>query len=225
MAANDDDDALTAMAGADAMYWLLHPVRLGWRVAPGATVTEIGICGLDHDADLARMQIQFRFAGRRLCDDQEQADAAGAETLFVGLLHLTLDRAGASWRLSRGHVETLDDFLGYKFTMRSEHLDEYQARADTSPLPVAPGGSPGHASGERLFRIIASFAEHDERLGASAAIEVRLASAPARNEAVELIWPAIVEKITRLLGEGDWRPPLSSVEVVELREARPLPRT
>jgi hypothetical protein len=62
-AVNGDDSALTEMAGSDARYWLLLPARLGWRVAPGPTVTEIGIWGLDADADLARMRIQFRFAG------------------------------------------------------------------------------------------------------------------------------------------------------------------
>ncbi len=48
--------------------------------------------------------------------------------------------------------------------------------------PVAAAG-PG-----RRYRIIAGFAEHDERFGSRAEVEVQLAAAPAREEAVQLVW-------------------------------------
>ncbi len=39
---------------------------------------------------------------------------------------------------------------------------------------------------------------------------------PTRDEAEQLVWPAIAEKITAALGEGDWRPSLNWLDVVEL---------
>jgi hypothetical protein len=211
MAADGDDTALTAIAEPDAAHWLMHPVRKPWQVAPGPRVTRIEIRGLKADAEPARVRVAFQFAGRRHYEDPVQArgDADGV-TVFIGMLDLELAGSG-SCRISSGHVQTLDDFLGYVFTSRRETTEEYRQRTSSSPRPRAL--VPGHR-----FRLRASFAEHDEKFGSSAEIEVVQQAAPDRDEAVRLVWPAVEAETSRALGEGDWRPSLNSLEVVELRD-------
>jgi hypothetical protein len=92
------------------------------------------------------------------------------------------------------------EFHGYAFTSRRETPQEYGRRAD------AP----------RVFRVTAGFAEHDERLGSSASVEVRRDTAPGPEEAEELVWPAVWAETVRRLGEGDWRPSLNWLDVVEV---------
>ena len=60
------------------------------------------------------------------------------------------------------------------------------------------------------------FFEHDVRFGSSVTIEVQREAAPARDEAVQLVWPAIEQETARALSAGDWQPSLSSLKVVEL---------
>jgi len=67
-----------------------------------------------------------------------------------------------------------------------------------------------------VFRLTAGFAEHDERLGSSASVEVRRDTAPAPAEAEQLIWPAVWAVTVSALGEGDWRPSLNWLDVIEL---------
>jgi hypothetical protein len=73
----------------------------------------------------------------------------------------------------------------------------------------AASSSPGTASS-------AGFFEHDVRFGSSVTIEVQREATPARDEAVRLVWPAFEQETARAVGEGDWRPSLSSLKVVEL---------
>lgn len=94
---------------------------------------------------------------------------------------------------------------GYVFTSRRETLEEYRKRVRAGkPYPG------------RRFLIVAGFAEHDERLGATATIEVRRDTAPGRDEAVRLVWPAVEAETARALGAGDWRPSLNWLDVIEL---------
>jgi hypothetical protein len=102
-----------------------------------------------------------------------------------------------------------DAFHGYAFTSRREAPDEYRTRTGR-PNPPAPTGA------ARTFRLVAGFAEHDERLGSRATVDVRRPAAPTRAEAVKLIWPAVEAETTRALGEGDWRPSLNWLDVIEL---------
>lgn len=68
-----------------------------------------------------------------------------------------------------------------------------------------------------MFRIIARFAEHDERLGASATIDVQRNAPPSPAAAERLIWPEVWDVTTRALGDGDWHPSLNWLDVIELR--------
>jgi hypothetical protein len=215
MAVDGDGEALAAIASPDTVYWLLNPVRKPWRVAPGPRVTGIGISGLDVEKDPPELLFSFRFEGRMRFADSGSGQADGAaegETIFVGVLRMTLPGSGP-WHLSSGHVSTLDEHLGYVFTSRRESPEEYRERA-------GPGSS-GAAAAGRGYLIVAGFAEHDERFGARAEIEVRRETAPTREEAEALIWPVIDEVTAAALGEGDWRPSMNWLDVIELLDEPP----
>lgn len=129
------------------------------------------------------------------------------------MLTLGLDGT-AGWQLAAGRVVTLDELLGYVFTSRRETEDEYLARAAST----SPGAGAGDGS---VFRITGGFAEHDERFGSRVSVYVRRESAPAREEAVRLVWPAVEQETARALGAGDWQPSLNWLDVVELRPDGP----
>jgi hypothetical protein len=225
LAVNGDNSALADLADAGVASVLLHPARKPWQLAPGPAVTRIEIVALDLAAGPPQLRITFEFSGQRHYYDHDDgstpASRAGNraedETQFIGLLTMTLQGGPAHpWRLTAGSVSTLDEYLGYVFTARQETSTEYRQRTGAAVPPP-----PGHAAGQpREFRLVAGFAEHDVRFGSSAAIVVRQASAPTRAEAAELIWPAICAKTARALGEGDWRPSMNWLDVIELL-ARP----
>ena len=106
----------------------------------------------------------------------------------------------------------------YVFTSRRETPEEYRERTGPAAPAALPDPAPGTApAGRQLaFQLIAGFAEHDERLGATASVEVRRETAPGWAEAERLIWPAVLAATTRALGPGDWRPSLNWLDVIEL---------
>lgn len=191
LAVDGDDTDLTAMAEPEAAHWL------------------------EADAGPPRLSISFQFTGHRQFANPSLAEPTATattaeETVFAGLLSLVLQGTGPGpWRLTSGHVQTLDEFLGYTFTSRRETPGEYAERTGSPGPPEAAGPV-------RRFRLTAGFYEHDVRFGSSVMIEVRRKAAPARDEAVQLVWPAIEQETARALGQGDWRPSLSSLKVVEL---------
>jgi hypothetical protein len=201
-AVDGDDAALAAMAApdADAVHWLLHPVYKTWQIAPGPVVTSIEA---HVGSDPGLLWVYFEFSGRRRFADPLRRD--DDETLFAGLLQLRLAGDG-SWRLASGQVKTLDEYLGYVFTRRQETAEEYRQR-------VAAAG--------RGFRLVAGFAEHDEKFGSTAELVIWRETAPARDEAVQLIWPAIEAETARALGPGDWRPSLNWLDLIELLDKPP----
>ena len=116
--------------------------------------------------------------------------------------------------------------LGYVFTRRRETPEEYRRRtaSASSPAESSTGSPAGSSAGspaaagpaQRVFRLTAGFAEHDERLGSSASVEVRRETPPSLAEAERLIWPAVWEVTISALGDGDWRPSLNWLDVIEL---------
>jgi len=205
-----DDEALIAMASEDTAHWLLHPPMKHWQVAPGARVTAIELRHLDATSGPPTLMLHVCFAGARLFDDKDRRDDADHETEFAASFQLAMSDAG-EWRLAYGRVETLDEYYGYVFTSRDETAEEYLARTGSAMPQEAPGPS-------RVYRVVAGFAEHDERFGSSASAEVRRESAPTREEAEALVWPAVEEVTVAALGEGDWRPSLNWIDVIGLRE-------
>lgn len=218
MAVDGDDTRLTAMGQSDAAHWLLHPAMEPWQVAPGPRVTRIEISRLDADAEPPKLSVDVEFTGRRRFDDPTRTDAADRDTLFIARLDLTLSGTGPEpWRLASGRVGTEDQYRGYVFISRRESPEEYHRRTGSAPGTgaAAPAGTP------RVFRLLAGFAEHDEKFGSTASVEVRRETAPTRDEAEQLIWPAIDAETTRALGAGDWRPSMNWLDVIELLEAGP----
>ncbi len=215
-AVNGDEAALAAMADPDVSHWLLHPVYKPWQIAPGLVVTSIDA---RDGADPGLLWVYFEFSGRRRFTDPPGPD--DAETHFAGLLQLKPAGDG-SWRLASGQVKTLDEYLGYVFTCRRETPEEYRRRVADSPGAAAarPRVAAGPGSG-RGFRLVAGFAEHDEKFGSSAEVVVYRETTPAREEAVELVWPAMEAEAARVLGEGQWRLSLNWLDLVELLDEPP----
>ena len=208
LAADGDETALAAVAEPEAAHFLVHPSGGRWQVAPGPAVTLIQIWGFEPDAEPPRVQVSWRFTGRRRFIDPGPNATAEGENTFVGLLDLTLTGSGP-WQLWSGHVDTLDGYLGYAFTSRRETADEYRKRTGSAAVP-APAGPP------RVFRLTSGFAEHDERLGSTASVDVLRETAPTRDEAEKLIQPAIWDATVQALGDGDWRPSMNWLDVIEL---------
>jgi hypothetical protein len=208
LAADGDETALAAVAGPQAAHLLLHPSGGRWQVAPGPAVTLIQVWGFEPDAEPPRVRASWRFTGRRgFTDPGPNATAEEGQTTFAGLLDLTLAGSG-QWQLSSGHVDTLDGYLGYVFTSRRETPDEYRKRTGSSVVP-------GPARNHRVFRLTSGFAEHDGRLGATASVDVRRETAPTREDAEKLIQPAIWDVTVQALGDGDWRPSMNWLDVIE----------
>ena len=198
VAVDGDPGTLAAMAQPEAAGEVLRLAGVGGSpVVAGPYVTKIEVWDLTADMVPPRLRVMFQFV------------AGGTE--FAGLLDLTLPDTGP-WQLSSGSIKTLDACLRYVFTSRLETAEEYQRRTGlAAPAPPAAAGV------LRVFRLTAGFAEHDERLGASATVDVQRDTAPARAEAEQLIWPEIWAVTSRALGDGDWRPSLNWLDVIELR--------
>jgi hypothetical protein len=107
----------------------------------------------------------------------------------------------------------MDDYV---FTSRPETGEEYTKRTGAAP-PAAGSAGPQ----PRLFRIVAGFAEHDEKFGSTAVAEVARTTAPTRADAEQLIWPAIRAQTANALGAGDWRPSMNWLDVIELLAGPP----
>jgi hypothetical protein len=221
MAVGGYEGALADIASEDTAYWLMNPVGKDWRVARAPKVTQINIAGLHLEQDPPELLFTFRFEGRAQFADTGQKDrTAAGDEIFAGVMSMTLPGSGP-WQLSHGHVETLDDSLGYVFARRRESAAEYRERAGWAPGGKAAAGQAAAAGPGRGYLIVAGFAVHDVRYGAEAKVEVRREHAPTREEAEALIWPAVREVTAEALGEGDWRPSLSWLDVVELSDRLP----
>jgi hypothetical protein len=245
MAVNGDDPALAAIADLEADapgYFLLNPVSKKWVIAPGPVVTQIRVYGVKPAAEPPQLGVTWRFTGRQALRQPEPAAGPGAalepgavpgavgaaepggaagpaprpwdwtdgEQVFEGNLTLVLTEAGPSpWRLSHGGVSTLDAALGYTFKSRFETAEEYRRRTGS------PAGD-GVLVPTDTYLLDAGFAEHDEKFGSSARLEVSSDPAPTREEAEKLIWPAIWAETRRGLGEGEWRPSLGWLDMIRL---------
>jgi hypothetical protein len=222
-AVNGDDAPLAAMADGDAAHWLLNPVRKAWAIAPGPVVTGITIWAIDRLADPAELSVSWRFTGcQRPVEPTPEPGLAlptgwsDEQQVFVGMITLAFTGPLAwPWRLTSGHVSTLDDHLGYRFVSRLETVAQYQRRTGAGTGAEA-GVGVGDLAPTDAYLLDAAFAEHDERLGSSAQLEVSSDPAPTRAEAEKLIWPAIWAECERALGPGEWRPSLGTLTMIRL---------
>jgi hypothetical protein len=227
MAVNGDQTALAAMADPDRLDWLLYPEsyhswRRQWVIAPGPVLTELAITRIETDAESPQLNVKWQFRGRRRWVDAEPGVVSGAQTpgerddelAFVGILGLTLSGSDAwPWRLGSGsHVQTLDDYLGYTFAASTETVEEYRQRTG------APAPSEGSLIPTDTYLLVADFAEHDEKFGSTATVEVSSDPGPTRDEAARLAEPAMQAECVRWRGGavGEYRPSLSHLRVIRL---------
>ena len=244
MAAGGDESLLLRVCDAQQAGFFLHPYGKDWVIAPGPVVTRIRIWRLDRlEADsppqpgppqpglprpgLARLEVSWDFTGAQRYDGPSAPPGwrGPGDWEFIGML--TLELTGDEpfpWRLTSGHVDTLDHALGYTFRTRDETPQEYRARTGS-----AVSGRPLVRSGRYLLN--ASYAEHDHKFGGSATATVDTDSPLTRAEAQRLAEEAIEAEALRQLAkiyprwedlkEGDARPSLNLLEVVRLLDVAP----
>jgi hypothetical protein len=220
-AVNGDPSALAAMADPDRVEWLLYPESYhSWRrqwVVADPVLTELAITRLETNADPPELAVKWQFTGRRRWTDPG-SEAAGEhdddELAFVGILGLAFTGWQACpWRLDSGsHVQTLDDYLGYTFAASTETVEEYRQRAG------APAPGEGAVAPTDTYLLVADFAEHDEKFGSTATVEVSSDPGPTRDEAARLVEPAMQAECVRWRGgaAGEYYPSLSHLRVIRL---------
>lgn len=93
------------------------------------------------------------------------------------------------------------------------------ARHPTSTVSWSAG--PPASERPREFRITAGFTEDVVKFGSEAHALVKTESVPTREEAVDLMWPAVWSETGRALGGGEWRPAIRWVVVAELLSGWP----
>lgn len=122
-------------------------------------------------------------------------------------------------------MPTDDEIFGYPFTIRPETAQEYGTRSGAGPGRVfASGVRPATASERaeagvaRRYRIDCDFVEHDVKFGSSASIVVTRDTPPDRQQAAELVGPAIEARIARFSGPAQYQPTILRLDVIELRD-------
>jgi hypothetical protein len=217
-AVQGDETALAAFARPEAVQALLHPVRAGQRTrltARDLRVTDITVDRSQPDAWPPVLVIRCDCRGVRLVEDLGTGSVLSgdrdAEAAFLQILEISPDGPEPwPWRVTAGDTRTFSPVLDYMFSSGRETPAEYRERTGAAATP------PQAARSVRAFQIRADFTEHDERRTGSATVVVERDTAPTRDEAAALASPAIWQATVRLLGEGDWRPSLSRLEVREL---------
>ncbi len=242
-AVGGDESELAAMARPEAIQALLHPRQSGadaerTQVVVGdLRVRGITFRRIDAAAVPPAVRIWFEYSGRRYIDGVDPASPGrggrDTEDRFADDWTLTLDGpAPWPWRLADGLTWRLFSFLGYDFVSRRETPDEYRKRTtegSAGPDSAAPDGAApdravrGNVGPGRCFEIRADFAEHDERISGAVMTVVERETRPTREDADELISPAVQAEVIRRLGPGDWLPSLNYLEVRELLREPPVP--
>jgi hypothetical protein len=241
-AVNGDDSALRTLAdlppshsggdddGQDGVYFLLHPVYKDWVIAPGPEVTRIEVGRLDLSGDVSELSVQWRFTGyQRYGGPVIPPGWTGTgDHEYVGLAQLAFDESRTfPWRMSRGQVNTVDEYYGYAFRTRDETPEEYWTRTGTaatghpvSAAALVPGGT---------YRLLASFAEHDHKFGGDATSDVDSDVPLTRQEAQRLGEDAIHAEARQRMAliypadgaEMEVRPSLSLLQVIRLLQMAP----
>jgi len=234
MAVDGDESALSAISDDNAAQYLIHPVRQNWLIAPGPRVTDIDLWQLDRGGDEPELGVRWRFTA-----DQRYAGPVlppgwmpPGMREYVGSAHLTLDESRPwPWRLTHGSVRTIDAYYGYTYTTRDETADEYQARITESAAStaddarIAAPAVRGALVLSGTYRLVAGYAEHDEKFGGTATADVDSDGPWSREEAQRMAESAIDADARqrmaaiyplREIGDDDVRPSLNSLEVIRL---------
>jgi hypothetical protein len=220
MAVNGDESALASIADPNWVRTLMFPgtynaPRPHWVVAPGPALTELTIWKFEPAASPPTLKVKWQFAGRRRWIDADPSvagDGDGDELILVGWLELGFTGSGAwPWRLSHGFVEACGDRFGYTFARGTETVDEYRQRVGYSA--ACDGLVPTDS-----YLLVVGFAEDDVKYGSTVSVEVSSDAPVTREEAVELVEPAMQADIVEARGGelGDWHPRLAWLRVIRL---------
>jgi hypothetical protein len=231
MATGGDDSLLLRVGDAEQAGFFLH--SRDWVIAPGPVVTRIRIWRLEVPSlgapllGTVRLEVSWDFTGAQRYGGPAAPPGwrGPGDWEFTGML--TLELTGDEpfpWRLTSGHVDSLDHALGYTFRTRDETPQEYRARtgAAVSARPLVRSAS---------YLLQAGFAEHDHKFGGTATAEISSDQPPTRAQAQRLAEEAIEAEALRHMArmyprwddlkEGDARPSLNSLEVIRLLDAGP----
>ena len=220
-AVNGDEPALAAIAEPAVVHRLLYRLSLyppEERIAPGPRVSRIEIRDLEFTAGAApRLRLAWQFTGRL---QPEPTRWAGHSWEFFGTLELAVAPAGERPPLvTSGDVSYLSSVPEYWYISRDETAVEYSARTGSAATAEAllPSGS---------YLLRADFAEHDFRVGGTAAVEVRSESTPTRYAAEQIAESAVLAEAERLIGpgQGELRPSMSRLELIRLLAQAPTVR-
>jgi hypothetical protein len=246
-AVNGDDSALRALAeatlsgiggdgedGRDTAHDLLHPAGKDWVIAPDPEVSGIELHRLDVSDDVPGLSIEWRFTGYQRYGGPfiPPGWTGSGDREYAGSAYLAFDESRPfPWRVTRGRVETVDNYYGYTFTARDETPEEYRARAGPAGT-LASAGFPVSAAAlvpGGTYRLLASFAEHDHKFGGDAASDVASDVPPTRDEARRLAQDAVDSEARRRMAsiypndgaEMEARPSLNDLRVIRLLEVAP----
>jgi hypothetical protein len=200
---------------------LLRPGGPGARtrlVLRSPRIDSIGVMGLRAAPGPAAARLLVLVRGGRCIQDRDTGAPVSGDLAVMTWFHQFWDlvRDGPPdrpWRLAPRagpHGRDDADRPESSFTAGQETARQYQDRTGASGPPPAPPGP------VRRFRISCGFFEHDVRAGGSAEITARLPAAPAWNDAVQLVLPAVLASLTRSTGLSAWRPTISGLDVREL---------
>jgi hypothetical protein len=215
----DEDD------GYDAAYGLLHPARKSWVIAPHPVVAGIELRRPGLGDEVRELSVEWRFtAGQRYGGPVIPPGWMGpGDREYVGTAYLAPDESRAfPWRMSSGHVETVDEYYGYAYAAADEMPEEYQGRTGlaVSAAALVPSGT---------YRLLASFAEHDHKFSGDASADVDSDVPLTREEAQRLAQDAAAVEASRRMAamypeDGaalEVRPSLSALRVSRLLEQAP----
>lgn len=241
MAVDGDESVLRAISAGDTglsaagkddngdpAYCLLHPAGENWVIAPGAKLASIDLWRLDRGGDAPELGAAWRFTAYQRCGLPviPPGWTGPGEKEYVGSAYLTFHESLPwPWRLTHGHVETIDEYYGYKYVTRDEAPEEYRARTGSTVAAVAavalvPSGT---------YRLLVSYAEHDHKFSGDAASDVDSDVPLTREEAQRLAESAVEADAKRRIGsldpgdggEMEVHPSLSCLQVIRLLARAP----
>jgi hypothetical protein len=225
MATAGDVALLDRICDATHARFLLRPFDKDWVIAPGPVVSRISIWALDTETgdlpgvDEVTLRASWDFTGRQRPAEPDASWRDPGDTEFTGMLALALTGDGTfPWRLSWGHVDTVDGALGYTYRARDETPKEYRERTGDNGGGgvLAPSGS---------YRLVAGFTEHDFHFGGTATAAVDSEPPPTREQAQRIAEEAVDAAARREMARiqpgwdtetGELRPSLTAVELIRL---------
>ena len=224
-ASSDDGDAMLGLvASSDVAGAMLHPPskiagRAGTRIVVRAPL--VRFCWIQRfrrDGAGAELDLEFLYAGQRWVQDADTAavlsgergtdEAMSAEEYWTFSESWTLALGEGRWQIRRSESGTLADALGYQYMVRPETLEEFTHRTGLAK----PAGVPA----VRRFLLVAHAVDADVGYGNTTSLIVSRPSPPNRDQARELVLPAVLADMRHSRGEMVFQPGFRALEARQL---------